>query len=210
METEEFNTIKEGAKGRVYREYKGIRYWLWRKRGLWCSQKNGKQSFLHRVLWVDRVGGVPAGYEIVPLGEWDNFSADNWKARIRCSGHKVPSKHPFQEFAGKKFYRTETGYYHNKHHSKLLHRFVWEFYNGEIPKGFEIHHLDCDKSNNGITNLALITRSEHAKLHAKDNKWIGSEKNKRQLRKECKKLGRLRRGKSREDGREAVRLQYHG
>lgn len=35
----------------------------------------------------------------------------------------------------------------------------------EIPKGFVIHHIDGDKHNNDISNLALVTSSAHSKIH---------------------------------------------
>jgi len=36
---------------------------------------------------------------------------------------------------------------------------------GEIPKGFEIHHIDGDKDNNNISNLEILSASEHQKKH---------------------------------------------
>lgn len=36
----------------------------------------------------------------------------------------------------------------------------------EVPKGFVIHHIDGDKTNNDIDNLALLTVSGHGKIHA--------------------------------------------
>lgn len=36
----------------------------------------------------------------------------------------------------------------------------------EIPKGFIVHHIDGDKMNNDINNLALTTISGHGKIHA--------------------------------------------
>lgn len=50
---------------------------------------------------------------------------------------------------------------------KYLHRYVWECNYGEIPKGFEIHHIDGDKRNNDIKNLIMIPKKEHRSLHGK-------------------------------------------
>ena len=36
----------------------------------------------------------------------------------------------------------------------------------EIPKGFVVHHIDCDKHNNDISNLALMNVSGHGRIHA--------------------------------------------
>lgn len=35
----------------------------------------------------------------------------------------------------------------------------------EIPKGYVVHHIDGNKHNNDIDNLALLTVSGHSKLH---------------------------------------------
>lgn len=50
--------------------------------------------------------------------------------------------------------------------SQFIHRDVWQYCNGEIPNGdYEIHHVDGNKANNDISNLQLLTRVEHGKLH---------------------------------------------
>ena len=49
-----------------------------------------------------------------------------------------------------------------------LHRYVWEKFNGTIPKGYHVHHVDHDKNNNDIENLRLLTKSEHQRLHGKE------------------------------------------
>lgn len=33
---------------------------------------------------------------------------------------------------------------------------VWETFNGEIPTGYEVTHIDGDKSNNKLENLKLV------------------------------------------------------
>jgi hypothetical protein len=48
-----------------------------------------------------------------------------------------------------------------------LHREIFEHYNGKIKKSFQIHHLDGNIYNNDISNLALLSNSEHQKEHSK-------------------------------------------
>ena len=47
----------------------------------------------------------------------------------------------------------------------LLHRHVWEFHNGPIPKGHQIHHKDGNCLNNDISNLACLSTKEHRQEH---------------------------------------------
>ena len=57
------------------------------------------------------------------------------------------------------------------------HHYVWCINMGitEIPKGYVIHHIDLDKTNNDIENLALMTVSAHSKLHQMLNKLQNSK-----------------------------------
>lgn len=41
------------------------------------------------------------------------------------------------------------------------HRIIWEMFNGEIPEGYLIDHIDGDVYNNRIENLRLATRQEN-------------------------------------------------
>lgn len=75
-----------------------------------------------------------------------------------------------QEFDGIRFIRDDqTGYYrgHKAHENKpiLMHRYVYEYYNGKIPKGFHIHHKNGLKWDNTKSNLELIEHSAHASMH---------------------------------------------
>lgn len=75
-----------------------------------------------------------------------------------------------QEFNGINFYQTNPNDYFRHvvgNTSILMHRYVWEYYNCPIPKGYHIHHRDGNKANNDISNLELIKGTEHVKLHGR-------------------------------------------
>jgi len=44
----------------------------------------------------------------------------------------------------------------------VIHRVVWEVFNGEIPPGMEIDHVDTCPSNNDLSNLRLVTSKENS------------------------------------------------
>lgn len=51
---------------------------------------------------------------------------------------------------------------------KYLHHYMWEdVYGKERPKGMHIHHIDGNVDNNELSNLQMLTNSEHMKLHWK-------------------------------------------
>lgn len=70
-----------------------------------------------------------------------------------------------QEFNGERFYLC--GHYF-QHKGKRLHRAVWESYNGDIPEGYHVHHIDGDRTHNDIDNLSLMPGLEHIGMHAKE------------------------------------------
>jgi hypothetical protein len=53
-----------------------------------------------------------------------------------------------------------------KSYRKQEHIWVYENYHGVIiPKGYEIHHIDRVRNNNNISNLELLSRGDHKKVH---------------------------------------------
>jgi hypothetical protein len=72
--------------------------------------------------------------------------------------------------------------YEGKRYQILVHRVVYSFFNGEIPDGMQINHIDGDKKNNALSNLELVTPRENT-LHAiyvtKKKKCFGLENLKR-------------------------------
>lgn len=57
------------------------------------------------------------------------------------------------------YYRCTTGDRH------LLHRRMWEDAFGEIPEGWDVHHVDGCKLHNDLSNFECLPKSEHASLH---------------------------------------------
>ena len=53
-----------------------------------------------------------------------------------------------------------------------IHRFVWECYNGVIPEGKVIDHINDDKEDNRLCNLQLMTQQENCKKSAKGRDYL--------------------------------------
>jgi len=58
--------------------------------------------------------------------------------------------------------KTSSSYFFGKNG----HRAIWEAKMGPIPKGYVIHHIDKNRFNNDIDNLALCSVVGHGRIHA--------------------------------------------
>lgn len=83
--------------------------------------------------------------------------------RLETGGHD----NSVQEFNGKTYHLYKGERYYSRG-TKRLHRVVWEYYNGPIPKGHEIHHKDGNPANNDISNLDCISVHAHKEAHLED------------------------------------------
>lgn len=77
---------------------------------------------------------------------------------------------PEQVYNGKKFTLRNNGYYGlTTNERTLMHRYVWEAEIGPIPEGWDIHHINEDKSDNRIENFECLPKAEHTRKYSPHN-----------------------------------------
>lgn len=131
--------------------------------------RNKYNNKLENLRWVDQETNLQ-NREIVKLQARKKFDLklleqDSWKTTSIAENIKVNNEGCF--------INTQTGYVvtgskrndyiriniNNHHYS--AHRLVWEAFNGPIPEGMVIDHIDGNRSNNALSNLRLVTQSEN-------------------------------------------------
>ena len=76
--------------------------------------------------------------------------------------HRRPNSEPWQH---RVYYRaTING------KTVYLHRYIYIKNKGPVPKGRIVHHKDDNPFNNEPSNLILLTRSQHSKMHIEKRK----------------------------------------
>lgn len=92
---------------------------------------------------------------------YDVFRWREWPMRPK------PAARETVEWNGSKWSLRDNGYMgRTTGDREMMHRVVWEFHNEPIPDGWDVHHIDRDRTNNDITNLMCLPKDEHTKLHA--------------------------------------------
>jgi hypothetical protein len=56
----------------------------------------------------------------------------------------------------------------------LAHRIVWVYFNGPIPDGIVVDHIDRNRSNNRLANLRLLTVEKNIKNCDRWDRWIST------------------------------------
>ena len=94
---------------------------------------------------------------------WSQFRDFNYMVstlgRVKNSSGKIIKDNPKNKHSkyrrihlsknGKKFYF-------------FVHRLVWEAFNGPIPEGYQVNHIDENPENNCLSNLNLLTPKENS------------------------------------------------
>lgn len=98
------------------------------------------------------------------------------------------------------------------------HRLVWEIAHGAIPDGYQIHHINHDRTDNRLENLACVDTVTHKRLHV-GHRWVegvwlktctgcGTERPEDQFPTKCYRDGvRLTRGNCRACERDRLRAK---
>ena len=73
------------------------------------------------------------------------------------------------------YYRVNMAYGINK--KILIHRGVWEAFNGEIPEGMDVDHIDNNPANNALSNLQILSRKDNLKKRNIDYSYAKSNFN---------------------------------
>lgn len=116
------------------------------------------------------------GFSFSQIGKAFGYSRQSVWERLKRAGVKARKKKvlPFIVYDGRKWTINNMGYYRNTNRAKgeyLLHRYKYIREIGKIPLNYDIHHIDGNKENNEISNLLLISKSEHTKLHNKEVRY---------------------------------------
>lgn len=118
------------------------------------------------------------GFSLSEVGKMFGMTRQSVYSGFKCREYKLRVKKelPFQTFNGIKFTKKNHGYLARTDSDReLMHRVVWEHCKSKIPKGYDIHHINHDKTDNRIENLELYSKSEHAKLFATGNNQHGKK-----------------------------------
>ena len=86
------------------------------------------------------------------------------KTYFACSNGKIYNKRGKEIGKAKKNCYAFVSIKHretNKQIAYYVHRLIWETFNGNIPEGYEIDHINTNRSDNRLENLRLVTHQEN-------------------------------------------------
>lgn len=150
------NKIKTKYGSATFDEKRGYR--------ITSRKENNHKKFVHILVWEEHNGKIPDNAFIrFKDGNRKNYDISNLELKYRQESFET-------EFG--KAVINHNGYIviTSMGTRNFLHRIIWEKHNGEIPEGYQIHHIDGNKLNNDISNLQMLSAEEHTKLHMlKDN-----------------------------------------
>ena len=110
-------------------------------------------------------------YQVSNFGEVRRFFSHYVRNRL------VKTVHTLKPDICKGGYMRVSLYKNNRFKRYLVHRIVWEAFNGLIPEGIQVNHIDENKSNNRLDNLNLLTCTENINWGTRTKRAAQSNKN---------------------------------
>jgi len=87
----------------------------------------------------------------------------NWNGYIVFTDGRIWNKNGTDKSfkTNSKGYYFTNFYYDGRPHCHLIHTVVWMAFNGNIPEGYEVDHINNDRKDCDLGNLQLLTKSEN-------------------------------------------------
>lgn len=127
--------------------------------------KNNKNKVTHRqkIIFLENYGKI-AQFRDTPYYATEDGKILNLSKNIEVKLMKSGNYYRFSAYYGlnKKF---------------LVHRAVWEAFNGTIPKNFDIDHIDENPANNNLNNLQAISHKDNIKKRKIDWSYVSKNFN---------------------------------
>lgn len=107
------------------------------------------------------------GRFIKGTSNWNEGLTKETDERVRDIAKNKTGKNHYNWKGGKTLHPAGTLYQSKDGGRYIESHYVWCINNEMycIPHGFEVHHIDCDPTNNDPKNLALLPKDYHRKLH---------------------------------------------
>lgn len=110
------------------------------------------------------------GFSLAEVAEIEGVTRQTVYTRFKRQGLDMRPRRaplPHIDYQGRRYTLGVNGYYRATEGDRAyLHREKWKHERGPIPDGWDVHHIDHDKTNNDISNLHCLDKAEHARLHA--------------------------------------------
>lgn len=94
-----------------------------------------------------------------------------WACYIEFPGYEISNYGKVMNTHGKPLYMSKAGRkkeypavrlcYKKKRAHLVLHKLVFTIFQGEIPYGYQVDHVDEDLENSSLENLRLLTHDEN-------------------------------------------------
>lgn len=111
------------------------------------------ENFEKEEIWKD-ILGFEGLYQVSNLGRVKSLE------RIDARGHRVKEKILKPTINHKGYYKASL-YKNSKVKKYSVHRLVYEAFNGQIPEGLQVNHINEIKTDNRLENLNLMTCKEN-------------------------------------------------